>query len=78
MPWLLLLRFPVKKHRPRAGSYERSGQRSGGVGASMQAGRANRIALADDVIENTSAEDALDQTVADLHRHYLQLAAPTP
>ena len=44
----------------------------------QQASRADRIALADDVIENTGAEDALDQIVADLHRHYLQLATTTP
>ena len=46
--------------------------------ARMQAGRANRIALVDDVIENNGAEGPLDQTVADLHRHYLQLATTTP
>ncbi len=43
----------------------------------QQARRAERLALADDVIENNGAEDALDQAVADLHHRYLRLAATT-
>ncbi len=41
----------------------------------QQASRAERIALADDVIDNSGGEGALDQAVADLHRRYLELAA---
>ncbi|UJJ59259.1 MULTISPECIES: dephospho-CoA kinase [Rhodanobacter] len=40
-----------------------------------QASRAERLAVADDVIENSADESALDQAVADLHRRYLALAA---
>ncbi len=40
-----------------------------------QASRAERLAVADDVIENSGDESALDQAVADLHRRYLALAA---
>jgi dephospho-CoA kinase len=39
-----------------------------------QASRAERLALADDVIENSGDESALDGTVADLHQRYLALA----
>ena len=39
-----------------------------------QASRAERQALADDVIENSSDETALDTAVAELHRRYLTLA----
>lgn len=39
-----------------------------------QASRAERLALADDVIENSGAEAALDTAVAELHRRYLTLA----
>jgi dephospho-CoA kinase len=39
-----------------------------------QASRAERLALADDVIENSGDEVALDDAVADLHRRYLALA----
>ena len=41
----------------------------------QQATRAERRALADDVIENDGDEAALDAAVADLHRRYLVLAA---
>jgi dephospho-CoA kinase len=40
-----------------------------------QASRAERLALADDVIENSGDEVALDDAVADLHRRYLALAS---
>ena len=39
-----------------------------------QASRAERLALADDVIENSGDESALDGTVAALHQRYLALA----
>ena len=39
-----------------------------------QASRAERLALADDVIENSGDESALDGTVAHLHQRYLALA----
>jgi len=39
-----------------------------------QATRADRLALADDVIDNEGDERALDHTVAELHRRYLALA----
>ena len=39
-----------------------------------QAGRQQRLALADDVIENTGTLEALQQRVAELHRDYLALA----
>ncbi|MGB3749092.1 MAG: dephospho-CoA kinase [Rhodanobacter sp.] len=41
----------------------------------QQASRADRLALADDVIDNSGDESALDQAVAELHRRYLALAA---
>lgn len=41
----------------------------------QQASRAERLALADDVIDNSGDESALDQAVAELHRRYLALAA---
>jgi dephospho-CoA kinase len=41
----------------------------------QQANRADRLALADDVIDNSGDESALDQAVAELHRRYLALAA---
>jgi len=40
-----------------------------------QANRAERLALADDVIENSGDEAGLDDAVAELHRRYLALAA---
>ncbi|MES2312638.1 MAG: dephospho-CoA kinase [Pseudomonadota bacterium] len=40
----------------------------------QQASRAERLALADDVIENSGDESALDRAVAELHRRYLVLA----
>jgi dephospho-CoA kinase len=40
-----------------------------------QASRAERLALADDVIENDGDESALDDAVATLHRRYLALAS---
>jgi dephospho-CoA kinase len=40
-----------------------------------QASRAERLALADDVIENSGDEAALDDAVADLHLRYLALAS---
>jgi len=39
-----------------------------------QANRAERLALADDVIENSGDEAGLDDAVAELHRRYLALA----
>lgn len=39
-----------------------------------QASRTERLALADDVIENSGDETALDAAVAELHRRYLTLA----
>lgn len=41
-----------------------------------QATRADRLALADDVIENSGNESALGDAVAELHRRYLALATP--
>lgn len=41
----------------------------------QQASRAERLALADDVIENSGDESALDRAVAELHRRYLMLAS---
>lgn len=40
----------------------------------QQATRANRLALADDVIDNGGSEADLDEAVATLHRRYLTLA----
>ena len=42
-----------------------------------QASRAERLAMADDVIENSGAESALDATVAELHQRYLAWPAAT-
>lgn len=39
-----------------------------------QAQRSGRLAVADDVIDNSGNEAALDQAVADLHQRYLALA----
>lgn len=41
----------------------------------QQATRAQRLALADDVIENSGEESDLDEAVAALHQRYLKLAA---
>jgi len=41
---------------------------------SQQASRAQRLALADDVIDNSGAESELDEAVAELHQRYLALA----
>jgi dephospho-CoA kinase len=41
----------------------------------QQAGRDERLALADDVIDNTGSEAVLEETVATLHRQYLALAS---
>jgi dephospho-CoA kinase len=41
----------------------------------QQASRAQRLALADDVIDNSGSEAALDAHVQALHRRYLALAA---
>ena len=40
----------------------------------QQASRQDRLALADDVIENSGDESALDHAVAELHQRYLALA----
>ena len=40
----------------------------------QQATRAERLALADDVIDNSGEESALDDAVAGLHQRYLRLA----
>lgn len=40
-----------------------------------QANRSQRLALADDVIDNSGSEQALDAQVAALHQRYLTLAA---
>lgn len=40
-----------------------------------QATRSARLALADDVIDNSGPQAALDAQVAALHQHYLELAA---
>jgi dephospho-CoA kinase len=40
-----------------------------------QATRAQRLALADDVVRNTGGVDELRQAVAQLHGKYLQLAS---
>ncbi|MEO8999913.1 MAG: dephospho-CoA kinase [Rhodanobacter sp.] len=40
-----------------------------------QASRAERLALADDVIENEGDESALDHAVAELHQRYLSLTS---
>jgi dephospho-CoA kinase len=40
----------------------------------VQAGRLERLAVADDVIENSGAADALPPLVAALHRKYLELS----
>jgi dephospho-CoA kinase len=42
-----------------------------------QVTRAERLAGADDVIDNTGSADALAPQVRNLHQHYLQLAAET-
>jgi dephospho-CoA kinase len=41
----------------------------------QQASRAERLAIADDVIDNSGDEAALDAAVAELHHKYLALAA---
>lgn len=43
-----------------------------------QASRAERLAVADDVIENSGDETALDTAVAELHQRYLALARSAP
>ncbi len=57
----------------------RSGLARGEVEAILaaQAGRAARLAAADDVILNTASPEALRTQVAALHRHYLALSPAT-
>ncbi len=43
-----------------------------------QSSRAARLAVADDVLENTGSVSELRQAVDSLHQHYLQLAAARP
>lgn len=43
-----------------------------------QAGRAERLAVADDIIVNTATPEALRDEVAALHQRYLALAAASP
>ncbi|MBQ4854480.1 dephospho-CoA kinase [Rhodanobacter sp. B2A1Ga4] len=43
-----------------------------------QASRTERLALADDVIENSGDEAALDTAVAELHQRYLALSRHSP
>lgn len=43
-----------------------------------QASRAERLAIADDVIDNRGTEAALDDAVASLHQRYLALAGAAP
>jgi dephospho-CoA kinase len=58
----------------------RSGLAHGEIKAILaaQAGRAERLAVADDIIVNTASLEALRAEVAALHQHYLALAAATP
>jgi dephospho-CoA kinase len=44
----------------------------------QQATREERLAMADDVIENSGDESALDDVVGNLHQRYLVLAASKP
>jgi dephospho-CoA kinase len=69
---------------PRAVQLERLLHRHGIDAATAQGmldaqvSRAERLALADDVIDNTGPLSALDAAVARLHQRYLQLAATRP
>ncbi|MBS0570629.1 MAG: dephospho-CoA kinase [Proteobacteria bacterium] len=69
---------------PRAVQFERLTQRAGIDAATAQnmldaqVPRGQRLALADDVIDNTGPLPALDAAVARLHQRYLQLAAARP
>ncbi|HST26903.1 MAG TPA: dephospho-CoA kinase, partial [Rudaea sp.] len=69
---------------PRALQFERLTRRSGIDAATAQGmldaqvSREERLALADDAIDNTGPLSALDAAVARLHRRYLALAAARP
>lgn len=56
---------------------QRSGLEESQVRAIMaaQASRAERLAAADDILDNSGTLDALREQVSGLHRHYLALAA---
>ncbi|MFZ3042325.1 MAG: dephospho-CoA kinase [Thiobacillus sp.] len=58
----------------------RSGLARGEIKAILaaQAGRAERLAVADDIIVNTASLEALRAEVAALHQRYLALAAAAP
>jgi dephospho-CoA kinase len=43
-----------------------------------QASRSQRLALADEVVENSGDFASLEQQIAKLHRHYLQIVADHP
>jgi len=69
---------------PRGVQLERLLHRSGVDAATAQGmldaqvSREERLALADDAIDNTGPLSALDAAVARLHRHYLALATARP
>jgi dephospho-CoA kinase len=66
---------------PEAGQLERAMRRSGLPEAEVrailasQATRAQRLAAADDVIDNSGAPEALESQISRLHEKYLTLAA---
>ena len=73
---VLVVDAPVEAQLARVRT--RSALRADEAGAiiATQAGRAERLAAADDVIDNGGTLDALRKQVAALHRKYLQFAGP--
>ena len=69
---------------PEAVQVERLMQRDGvsraqaAASLGAQATRAARLAMADDVVENTGGAGDLEARVAELHARYLGLAAISP
>ncbi|MEI8299450.1 MAG: dephospho-CoA kinase [Pseudomonadota bacterium] len=72
---VLVVDCPLELQRQRL--LARDGETAAGADAILaaQASRAQRLAIADEVIDNTGTLEALGPAVAALHRRYLSLAA---
>ncbi len=72
---VLVVDLPREQQLARAIARDRMSPALAEAMMDAQASREQRLAAADDVIDNGGAPDALDTQVAILHRKYLELAA---